>query len=351
MTPDAPLRVAALTRGRDVPSARFRVRQHIPLLERAGILVREHAPRRPAHRLIGRGQPGALLQAFATRGAAILATRRADVTWLQRELVSTRRTLEGWTKAPRVLDVDDAIHLKRDGAAGPGMARIARDCRMVLAGNRTLADWYRDWCEDVRIVPTTVDASRFSPGDPAGRGPSRRDGRVTLGWIGTAANAGNLQALQQPLADVLARHPQARLRVVAERPPTLPAIPVDRWEFIPWSEATEVESLRSFDVGLMPLDDTPWNRGKCGFKLLQYMAVGAASVASPVGVNADILAAGRVGLAASAPEEWKEALDRVLSDQALRTRMGAAGRSLVVERFSAEAVAPTLARAFRDAVR
>ncbi|MHB1261264.1 MAG: glycosyltransferase family 4 protein [Thermoplasmatota archaeon] len=349
MTAAAPLRVAALTRGRNVPSARFRVRQFIPLLADQGIEVREHAPRRPAHRLIGRGQPGAMAQALASRGLAIAATRRADVTWLQREFVSTRRTLEGWTKAPRVLDVDDAVHLKRDGAAGPGMGKIARSCRMVLAGNRTLADWYQDWCDDVRVVPTAVDTTRFAPSPVKGRRDPTPDGPVVLGWIGTAANAGNLQALQEPLAKALARHPGARLRVVAERPPLLPGIPADQWEFVPWSAETEVDLLRSFDIGLMPLEDTPWNRGKCGFKLLQYMAVGAAAVASPVGVNADILGAGRVGLAAASDAEWGEALDRLLADAPLRKRLASQGRSLVERDYSAQAVAPRLAQALRDA--
>jgi glycosyltransferase involved in cell wall biosynthesis len=338
--------VAALTRGRDVPSARFRVRQYVAPLKGLGIDVQEHPPRRPAHRLIGRGQPGALAQAFATRGAAILATRRADVTLLQRELVSTRRTLESWTKAPRVLDVDDAVFLKRDGKAGPALARIAGGCRMVLAGNRFLADWFAQWCDDVRLVPTTVDVERFCPA-PSPSAASGATGPV-LGWIGTAANVGNLAAIQEPLAAVLARHPGARLRVVAERPPDLPAIPRGRWEFVPWSAETEVALLRSFDVGLMPLDDTPWNRGKCGFKLLQYMAVGVPAVASPVGVNADILGAGG-GLAAGDAAGWQDALDALLSDEAKRRRFARDGRALVESQYSVQAIAPRLAQCLRDA--
>jgi glycosyltransferase involved in cell wall biosynthesis len=338
-----PLRVAALTRGRDVPSARFRVRQFVAPLRGLGVEVREHAPRRPAHRLIGRGQAGALAQALGTRTGAILATRRADVTLLQREFVSTRRTLEGWTRSPRVLDVDDAVFLKRDGAAGPALGAIAKGCRMVLAGNAFLAEWFRSWCDDVRIVPTTVDTARFSPR----AGPDKTDEAV-LGWIGTAANAGNLTAIQVPLANVLAANPGARLRVVAERPPHLPRVPADRWEFVQWSAETEVDLLRSFTVGLMPLEDTPWNRGKCGFKLLQYMAVGAPAVASPVGVNADILAAGG-GLAAGDDAAWQESLGRLLADAALRRRLAKAGRALVDSRYSVAAVAPRLASHLRQA--
>lgn len=342
--------MAALTRGRDVPSARFRVRQYAAPLRAFGVDLQEHAPRRPAHRLIGRGGWGAHAQALGTRLPAIAATRRADVTLLQRELVSTRRTIESWTKAPRVLDVDDAVYLKRDGAAGHDLGRIAADCRMVLAGNRVLADWFSAWCDDVRLVPTAVDTGRFAPTGPAGRteGSETPSEEAVLGWIGTAANAGNLAAIQPALARVLQRHPCARLRVVAERPPELPDLPPSRWEFVPWSAAAEVDQLRSFTVGLMPLEDTPWNRGKCGFKLLQYMAVGSASVASPVGVNTDILGGGG-GLAATTQDGWVEALERLLADAALRRRLGREGRALVEARYSVAAVAPVLAANLRDA--
>ncbi|HUR62099.1 MAG TPA: glycosyltransferase family 4 protein [Candidatus Thermoplasmatota archaeon] len=342
-----PLRVAALTRGRDTPSARFRVRQYVPLLAAHGIDVREHAPRRPAHRTLGRGRPGAYLQALATRGAAIAATRRADVTWLQRELVSTRRTLEAWTRAPRVFDVDDAVFLKREGAAAAEIARIAQGCRIVLAGNRFLADWFRQWCDDVRIVPTTIDTQRFTPAPL----PPAADAPLVVGWIGTHANIHNLEAIQAGVAQALAAHPGARLRVVAERPPRLEQVPADRWGFVPWSAATEVDLLRSFDVGLMPLEDTPWNRGKCGFKLLQYLAVGCPAVASPVGVNADLLGAGEVGVGAGTQEEWAEALARLLGDATARHRMGRAGRALVERSYSAQGVAPAIAKALRDATR
>lgn len=345
--PPTPLRVAALTRGRDVPSARFRVRQLVPLLAAEGVEVREHAPARPAHRLIGRGAPGAMAHALLFRGRAVAATRRADVTLLQRELVSTYRTLEGLTKRPRVLDVDDAIYLKRGGKAGDAVAGIAQGCRMVLAGNRTLAEWFQPHCADVRIVPTAVDTDRYAPVPEAGH-DGRPAGGPVLGWIGTAANAGNLVAIQDAVADALERHPTARLRVVAERPPSLPALSPNRWEFVPWSAEDEVALLRSFTVGLMPLEDTPWNRGKCGFKLLQYMAVGAPAVASPVGVNQDILAQG-AGLAATTRDEWVEALDRLLADAALRQRLARDGRRVAVEGYSAKAVAPQVARALRDA--
>jgi glycosyltransferase involved in cell wall biosynthesis len=336
------LRVAALTRGQHVPSARFRVRQYLPHLRALGVEVEEHAPRRPAHRLIGRGAPGAWAQAMGTRLGAVAATRKADVTWLQRELVSTYATIEGWTKAPRVFDMDDAIYLKRDGAAGKAIEKIVARCEVAVAGNETLAEWLRPRARRVEIAPTAVDTERYTPA------PQPAEGPPVLGWIGTRANLPNLAAIQEPLRRVLTRHPDTKLRVVAEAPPDLPRLPAAQVEFVPWGADAEVGLLRSFTVGLMPLEDTPWNRGKCAFKMLQYMAVGIPAAVAPVGFNRDVLERGEVGLAAADAPAWESALEALLADEPLRSRMGREGRRVVERDFSATQVAAKLAGVFRS---
>jgi glycosyltransferase involved in cell wall biosynthesis len=186
----------------------------------------------------------------------------------------------------------------------------------VIVGNETLAAWARRHSERVSVVPTPIDADRWTPG--------ARDGR-TGGWSGSAENLKQLAAIRERI-----RPP---LRVVCDRKPDFPC------EFVPWSPATEVEALRTASVGLMPLPDDEWSRGKCGFKLLQYMACGLPCVASPVGVNAEIV--GDTGVLAG---DWEAGIERAMGMD------GAPARARAVERYSVKSVFPRWLEALRLAL-
>lgn len=137
----------------------------------------------------------------------------------------------------------------------------------------------------------------------------------------------------------------ARLRLIGAGKVELPGVPV---EYCTWNEATEVALLRTLDVGIMPLVDSPWERGKCGLKLIQYMACGLPVVASPVGVNAQIVRHGENGFLASTPQEWEAALAHLLMCPSLRQRMGASGRALVENQYTVQVQAPRLAKLLRS---
>lgn len=331
------MRVAAFTGGLTVPSARFRVRQYVPLLAGLGVAVDEFG-------LGGGGayppQQGWQRPLWALRRLTALAhdvqrARRHDAIWLQREMISSFYTLERFTTRPRVLDVDDSIHLLRDGACA---RRLAMAADRVIAGNDFLADWYRQFHADVVILPTGVDADRYKPA-------ARTSGEtLTIGWIGTSANFPYLEALVPALARILASHADAHVRIISDRAPDFGRIPGDRWSFQGWSEASEIEDIQSMDIGIMPLADSLWARGKCSFKMLQYMACGLPVVVSPVGMNAEVLAHDEVGLAATSLDEWHDALDYLVRSPQVRGEMGAKGRTVIEQYYATRVLAPQLAR-------
>lgn len=332
------VRVAAFTGGRKAPSARFRVRQYVGPLAEEGIEIAELGPGLGSYPPAAHWRrPAWLLGSLAQRVPQIVAGRDGDVTLLHREMISTLYTLEGLTRPPRIVDVDDAIHLYRGGWAA---RRLGACAELVIVGNACLAESWRRWNRNVEILPTPVDTG-FYRVRPLPLRPS-------IGWIGSFGNLRYLESIAPALAEIVRRFPAVTIAVCSERPPKLPGLPV---RYVPWSAQAEDEFLASLTVGLMPLDDGPWERGKCSFKMLQYMAAGRACVASPVGMNKDVLGEAEVGLAASTHAEWVAAISAILGDRPAAEQLGIAGRALVEARYSLRALAPRLARLIRGVAR
>ncbi len=345
-----PLRVAALTEGRNLPSARFRVRQHKDGLAQLGIQIEEHFPSIARNARIP-GWPSHLRQSLAGPGLALwlglklgsqlpglVRSRSASITWLQRSLLPGLPSLEGFLKRPLVLDIDDATWLTPPFGKTT-LRRIAQRADLVLAGNTYLADFFDGICQQVEIFPSAVDTGRFKPNT------HKKEGDVfTFGWIGTAGNLPYLEAIEAALTEVMNQYRDIRLLVSSDRMPRLPHLRPEQLIYIPWSENNEVSTLHQIDVGLMPLPDNPWTRGKCSYKMLQYMACEIPVVVSPVGMNREVLSLGSVGLAASSQNDWVDALSTLYKKGGT---LGQAGRAVVVEHFSLEKLTPQLARYFQ----
>ena len=320
------LRVTAYTGGKDVPSARFRVRQYIPFLGAMGIDVHE-APARfgsypPAARSL---RPAWGVLALAERFHAALGSHDTDVTLLQREMLSTFATVERFTKAPRVLDVDDAIWLLRGGDSAKSLARC---CDLVICGNQFIAEFFRNYSPSVVVLPTPVDTDRYRPA-----ADNERDPRLIC-WSGTSSGLRFLHGIEPALAAVLAEDAKRRLRVVCDAPPRFQQLPAAQVEFVPWLEGVEVAAIQDAALAIMPLDDSLWARGKCSYKLLTYMACAVPVIATPVGMNCELLSHESAGLAASTSAEWVDAIEAILRSPARAAAMGAAGRQLVERDYS-----------------
>lgn len=335
------IKVTALTAGRNDPSRRFRVCQFVAELARRGIEVGEYPllfskyTPAPDRRLGFLWTIGKIL----ARVPGVVAARGGDITWLQRELIPARLTLENLAGRKLLFDVDDAVWM---GQRGRDIERIVERSRGVIAGNEFLADYFRKRGARTWVVPTCVDAERWKPAPKAARE------EWTVGWSGTESNLKYLYAIEEPLAEFLNSRPQARLLVVSDGEPRFAEIPRDRWRFEHWSAADEVLQVQQMDVGLMPLAATDWERGKCGLKMLTYMAVGAPVVASPVGTCGEIMQQSEVGLAATSGADWYDALGCLFDDRALAARLGTSGRQLVETQYSVVRHADTLAGIFRQ---
>lgn len=220
-------------------------------------------------------------------------------------------------------------------------ATICRLSAQVIVGNRYLAGYARRHNENVTVVPSTIDTGIYAP-----RHDGRDDGRVvSIGWTGSHSTVQHLDTLRGALTR-LKQHCEFRLRVIGA-----PSYRLDGVETIaqPWCAESEVRDLHNFDIGIMPLPDDNWNRGKCGMKLLQYMGAGVPAVGSPVGMNAEIIRDGVNGFLASTEEEWVEKLSALVRDHRLRRSLGEVGRQTVEERYSTRVWAPKVGEILESA--
>ena len=338
-------------------SSRMRVLQFISRFEEAGIdcvvspLI-DDIQLRTRYR-DSRYRSAGLLHSYWARIGQLLCGKQFDLVWIEKEAlpwlpaaVETALLLN----VPYVLDFDDATFHNYDLHAsalvrrffGKRIDRLMRRARLVVAGNSYLAQRAIDsgapWVE---VVPTVVDLDRYS----VKQVKSPREGASRIVWIGSPSTVPYLHVLREPLA-ILSERFSIGLRVIGGDGIQFPGVDI---EFVKWSEHTEAESIRACDIGVMPLFDSPWERGKCGYKLIQYMACGLPVVASGVGVNREIVRVGENGFVADTSEAWVDSLGRLLGDAALRLRMGSAGRQRVEEEYCVQRVAPKLVALLRSA--
>ncbi len=338
------LRVIAYTGGHNTGSRVPRVQQYIPHLAADGIELIESASRAglypPERGLLNRVAWG--MWNLAEHLPATANSYKYDLTMLQREMLSTFVTFEPFTKRPRVLDVDDAIWVHRGG----GFARrLARACDHIICGNHFLADWFSQWNPNVSVLPTAVNTRRFVP-----LSADRDTRRKVIGWLGLGYAFYYFNEIESALAGVLRRHPGTVLQIVSNKRPNFHLIPPSQFEYVPYSRENEVELLQNFTVGIMPLDDTDASRGKCSYKMIQYMSCGIPVVVSPIGTNIEVLQKGDVGFGATTPKEWADALERLLSNPDLCDRMGRKGRQVAESHFEVKVLAPQLAKTLRSQV-
>ncbi|MDY6987185.1 MAG: glycosyltransferase family 4 protein [Thermodesulfobacteriota bacterium] len=354
------MKVLLLTRyNRLGASSRLRSFQYIPWFKKAGFectvsyLV-------DSHELTNRyreGQYGwdVFIRAYWRRLCALSKLYKFDLVWIEKEALPWMPAwFERWllSGVPYVLDYDDAIFHKYDQHPNAWVRRIFRDridnlmakARLVVAGNTYLADRARDagavWVE---VVPTAVDLDRYTI-------KSNRNAQadiLQISWIGTPCTSGYLNLLRRPLEAVGGRY-RIKLCVIGGTMPRLSGVEI---EVVPWAEATEVSLIRASDIGVMPLKNGPVEWGKCGYKLIQYMACGLPVVASPIGANCDIVSDGENGFLANTEDEWQEALNKLLGDAVLRREMGWSGRKKVEDEYCLQKTAPILEKLLRVAAK
>ncbi len=325
--------------------------QHLPYLQDAGIEVVlaplfGNAYVRDLYG--GKVARLSIFKAYAARLGFMLGAGEFDAVWVEKEMLPwIPAWLElGWFPArlPLIVDYDDATFHRYDqhrlslvrGLLGGKIDRVMQHADLVVAGNEYLASRARNAgaCR-VEILPTVVDVERYGVSTQESGGQAL----PTIGWIGSPATAHFLHLIAPALRE-LATRKLAQVVAVGANADQLGDLPV---KALPWSEATEVADIQRFDIGIMPLPDAPFERGKCGYKLIQYMACGKPVVASPVGVNSSIVRDGVDGFLAATHQEWVSALTRMIADRVLRQQMGGEGRRRIELEFSLQKAAPRFA--------
>lgn len=314
--------IVLLGYGLEQPSYRHRMRSLVEPLLAAGWQVRtEQLPS---------GRYG--VRVWERRGLL----RWADVSVLHQIKLSTleARLFARFTRR-RVFDVDDAIYVRKPRRLGelpdesPWRKRkFAATCRWVdavAAGNDVLAGVARATAKEVAVLPTSIETSAYEPSF------ARAEDPPTIAWIGSPENLIYLDMIRPALARLSKRYPALQLRVICSEFPNWNDVRVER---VPWSSATEAHALAGAHIGVMPLTDDAWSRGKCAFKLLQYMAAALPCVASPVGANTEAVIDGVNGFHAADVDQWERSLDKLIASAELRARFGAKGRLHVEERYS-----------------
>jgi len=293
-----------------------------------------------------------LLSAYRRRVRTLMGVHQFDLVWVEKEALPWFPAwLEIWLlrSAPYVLDFDDAVFHNYDlhrfawvrGVYGRRIDRLMEGARLVIAGNRYLADRATAaGARRVEVIPTVVDLARYV---------SKRKysfaKKPHIVWIGSPSSVQYLLELAEPLG-MLANRLPFTLRVIGGGTLAMRGVDV---ESMAWSADTEAAAIVECDIGIMPLRDTPWEQGKCAYKLIQYMACGLPTVASPVGANRDVVIEGGTGFFADTASAWMEKLERLLRDAALRQRLGQAGRARVEAEYCLQQTAPRLVRLLTDA--
>lgn len=342
-------------------SSRLRSLQYLTGLNDAGIEVTTSSLFDDAYldSLYKQGQRSivAVLLRYYLRLKVLLTVRRYDLVWVEKEIFpympAFAERLLAIAGRPYVVDYDDAIFHNYDLSSNPiiryvlgsKIDKVMRHAACVIAGNEYLADRAREaGAQRIQVIPTVVDHTRYivrdlEPGEP-----------LVIGWIGSPSTQKYVLEIKSALEYACLKY-GAVLSLIGATPQIAEAFAQIQVDVIAWSEETEAELIRQMDVGIMPLPDGPWEKGKCGYKLIQYMACGVPVVASPVGVNVDIVQKAGCGLLAISEAEWKTSLIQLLESAMLRRQVGDAGRSTVENIYSLQQQGSVLARVLSDSRR
>ena len=340
------------------PGQRYRLEQWEPLLRERGVdITFASFEDEDLHALLyKRGMMRKKLQ-LVTRGlgrrlSLVQKAKNFDLVYILREAAllgpPVFERLIAQSGVPMVFDFDDAIFVSYRSPSNGYLSylkfasktkTICRIASHVMVGNPYLAEYARQVNDRVTVIPTTIDTDKY-------RVPERREkpGPPVIGWTGSHSTVQHLDTMRGALKK-LAERESFRLRVIGT--PAYECPPVDV-EAMPWRAETELEDLSEIDIGMMPLPDDRWSKGKCGLKALQFMALGIPTICSTVGVNTDIIHDDQNGFIAATEDEWVEKLSRLLRSAELRQRLGHAGRATVEEKYSAITQTPRVYEIFKS---
>lgn len=355
------MRILLLSRyPRTGASSRLRSLQYLPYLRAHGLDVTvaplfddEYLAQLYGH---SRRAPTKIAAVYGKRLLAMLAASSHDLIWIEKEIwpnlpAVAERLLHLLGKS-YVVDYDDAVFHNYDLSGNALIRRllgrkidiVMRHSACVVAGNAYLAARaHAAGAPRIVQIPTVVDHTRYVPRTHSSHG------RLVIGWIGSPSTQKYVVGIRDVLRKVCNQH-GARLMLVGATPQIVDELGGMEVDVVPWKEESEADHIGQMDIGIMPLPNGPWEKGKCGYKLIQYMACAVPVVASPVGVNVQIVNDTGSGFLADSGTEWESALSQLLASAELRGAMGNSGRLAVENHYSLQVQAPILARIFNEVI-
>lgn len=343
------------------PGQRFRIEQWEPLLKKKGVEITYSPFETPELRQI-LYQNGQTIKKIKTvlknmnrrrleldsideynlvyvfREAALLGP-----AWFEKKIARSGK--------PMIFDFDDAVFVAYRSPSNGYLSylkfpqKTGEICRLsahIMAGNQYLADYAGEFNKKITIIPTTIDTDKYQVVEKI-----ESNEVITIGWSGSFSTVQHLDTIREVFQE-LAKTEKFRLCVIGTPDYKISGVEV---ESLAWKSETEIEDLGKIDIGVMPLPDDQWSKGKCGLKALQYMALGIPTICSPVGVNSTIIQDGENGFIADGKNEWLEKLKKLLHSYSLRQKLGLAGRKTVEEKYSAKSQAPRVFEIFESVVK
>jgi len=339
------------------PSSRVRIYQYLPYLKEAGFEYEVQPFFKDDYitRLFD-GKPKdilSIIKGYFKRITIMIRAHKYDVVWLQYELLPWvpfwLERLYLFRKKRIIIDYDDAVFHRYDQHSnfivrhllGKKIDRLMSTAQIVIVGNEYLADKAREaGARQVEIIPSVVDLSRYS----VKRYQKEPFKNIHIGWLGSPKTIMFIREIEDVIREITDLGIEFVI-IGAKKPSGLASLPITE---LAWSLETEAESIQYLDIGIMPLPDTPFERGKCGYKLIQYMACGLPVVASPVGINQKIIKHGENGFLASNEEEWIDAITKLQINPILRKEMGLKGRKIVDEEYALQVTAPKIIKIMKE---
>lgn len=330
------------------PSQRFRFEHYTNLSESEGIIFTIkpffslttwkilHKENHYIQKIIG------LFSGFIRRTLLMTSITKFDIVYIHREASPIGPPVFEWLisnvfRKKIIYDFDDAIWINKSSQANPFVAKlkfgskvsfICKKATTVCVGNDYLAAFAKNYCNDVRIIPTLVDTEKYH-----NQSKDQTSDSVTIGWTGTYTNFHNLNIVI-PILKSLQDKYQIRIKIIADNDPGFKEITYD---YKKWDYATEIQDLLDINIGIMPLIDSDFERGKCAFKAIQYMSLGIPAVISPVGANIKLIKDGENGYLVSSEMEWLTKIENLINNTSLRTQMGEKARKTIIGEYSVKA--------------
>ncbi|MEX2485577.1 MAG: glycosyltransferase family 4 protein [Brumimicrobium sp.] len=332
----------------EAPSQRFRFEQYIESFEKEGYEVSFYAflngkiwktlytKGNTLYKIVG------ILNSFLRRWALLFHIKKADYVFIHRETAHLGPPVFEWVLSKvlgvkYIYDFDDAIWLPNFSAINAKYNRLKaywkikyciKWAHQITAGNEYLADYAKQFNSNVKVIPTTIDLVNHH-----NLSTNQEKPLLTIGWTGTHTTMRYLDFIV-PIITKLEKEHKFEFRVISNEAPNYK---LKSLHFVKWQKETEIQDLAEINIGIMPLEEDVWSKGKCGFKALQYMALEIPTIASPVGVNKEIISHGNNGFLCNTVEEWEKTLRQLIKDKSLRKSIGLKGKNTVKEKFSVEA--------------